>query len=170
MTPRTPAQQAAELAFVEKALAMVRAQLYPKTTESVWARERRDLIMAVSEPAAFLHRDGLNGTAPLYLEILATVLREITSEGHLAPRSRYRPMYLRTCLQRHMRIKGEQYRDAAKALADRTAGKVAAGLLKKLRMVPGDPAADRLTEALVTARALIDGPKPRTRGNADARG
>ena len=167
----TAAQQAAELAFLEKALAMVRAQLYPGVTESVFARERRELIMAVSEPAAFLHQDGLTGTAAMYLEILAKVLREIAAQGRVSPRDRYRPMYLRQCLQRHMRIKGEQYRDAAKTLADRNAGKLAAALVKKLRVAAGDPAADRLTEALVAARALIHGPAVRTtRRNADETG
>ncbi len=156
--PQTPEQQAAERAFLERAMAMVRAQLYPGVSDSVFAREWQDLLMAVSEPAAFLHRDGLHGTAAMYLAILRTVLAAIVAEGKVG-QSRYRPMYLRQCLQMHMRIKGEQYRDAAKALADRTAGKVAADLLNKLRVIPGDPAAERLTDALVVARGLLTPPR-----------
>lgn len=155
----TTAQNQAQRAFIERAMAMVQESIYPGVTDGVFAREWQDLVMAVSEPAAFLRERGLYGTAPMYLEIIRTVLDGIVEHGEVG-QSRSRPMYLRRCLQTHLRINSERYLDAAKALQTTTAGDAAARILRRLQPVAGDPAADRLTEALVAARGLIQ-PPPR---------
>jgi len=148
------AERTAERVFVEKAMRMVRVALYPGVSDSVFAREWPDLLLAISEPPAFLHERGLRLPGGRYLAILKLVVDGIVKEGSLG-RSRSRPMYLRKCVQEHMRARQEAYLDAAKGMQARPAGAVAASLVRKLRIAAEDPEAARLTEALVLARGLI---------------
>jgi hypothetical protein len=94
------------------------------------------------------------------LSILREVIAGIVSDGSLG-KSRYRPMYLRKCLQEHMRFQGEKYLNEAKGLQSRPAGAVAANVIRRLRVTAADPEAARLTDALVAARDLIAASKPR---------
>lgn len=151
---RDDGQGAAERAFVEKAMTMIRQTLYPHISDAQFAREWRDLLLAVSEPAQYLHSRGLKLPGSRYMAILREVLQDILRGGK--PRSRSLPIYLRQCVQEHMRIKGERYLEEAKDLdAGRPAGAEATRILRGLKPVPGDPDADRLTAALVAARGLI---------------
>jgi hypothetical protein len=147
-------EKSAERAFVERAMVLVKETIYPGVSESVLAREWQDLLIAISEPAAYLHSRGAKLPGSRYLAILRVVITGIVSDGS-AQRSRYRPMYLRKCLQEHMRFQGEIYLSEAKGMESRPAGAVAANVIRKLRLTAVDPEAARLTDALVTARDLI---------------
>jgi hypothetical protein len=151
---KAPEERTAERVFVEKAMAMVRGALYPGVTDSVFAREWEDIVLAISEPPAYLHERGLRLPGGRYLAILKEVIDGIRKEGALG-RSRSRPMYLRKCVQDHMRIRGERYIEEAKGLQSRAAGPIAEALIRKMRVTPGNPEAEKLTEALVAARGLI---------------
>lgn len=154
----TDEQAQAERAFVEKAMAMIRERLYPCVSDAAFAREWPDLLLAISEPAAYLHTRGRKLPGSRYLAILREVIAGI--RGHGKPAARCLPIYLRKCLQDHMRMQGERYLEEAKDMEARPAGAVAARIASGLRAVAGDPEAARLTDALVAARSLLAPPKP----------
>lgn len=154
---REAGQAAAERAFVEKAMTMIRTALYPQVSDSVFAREWRDLLLAVSEPANYLHARGLKLPGKRYLAILSEVIQGIRKHG--ARSIHNLPIYLRKCVQDHMKMQGERYIEEAKDLELRPAGDVAAKITRGLKVVPGDPEAARLTDALVAARDLILAPR-----------
>jgi len=156
------AEKTAERVFIERAMSLVRDRLYPGVTDSAFMREWGDLLLAVSEPAAYLHSRGAKLPGRRYLAILWGVIDGIVRDGTAAT-SRYRPMYLRACIQRHMQIQGERYLDEAKGLEARPAGAVAAAIVRKMRVAPSDPQAELLTAALVAARGLLEASRPARR-------
>lgn len=153
------AREQAQARFTQQAMDLVRAQLYAGVSESVLRREWPDLLMAISEPAAFLHRRGLAGTGAMYLGAIREVLAGIVKAGKVG-QSRYRPMYLRKCLQDHMHHHQERYLDAAKALETKSAGSVAAAILKGLPAPAPAAGARYLTAVLMEARKLTALPSP----------
>jgi hypothetical protein len=136
---------------------MIRGTLYPRISDGAFAREWPDLVLAVSEPAAYLHARGLKLPGSRYLAILREVIRGIQAHGQPNPRNL--PIYLRKCLQDHMRMQGERYLEEAKDLEARPTGAIADRITRGLRVVTGDPEAERLTAALVAARTLITAPR-----------
>lgn len=155
---KTPDEKSAEQVFLDRAMKIVRDALYPGVSDSVFAREWPDLLLAVSEPPAYLHERGLRLPGSRYLAILQLVIAGIVAEGNLG-RSRSKPMYLRKCMQGHLRAKGEAYLNEAKGIQTRLAGSVAVALVRKMRVAAVDPEAEHMTQVLVAARNLIMAPR-----------
>lgn len=151
---RAPQQVAAERAWLERAMARVREVLYPGASDSVFEREWPDLLRAVAEPARWMRARSRALPGARYSAILDEVLAGVKTHGDFA-RSRNRPRYLITCMQRHMEARGEEYLNEAKTAE---AGRVAKSILRGLRPVAADPDAERLTALLDEARKLAAPP------------
>lgn len=145
----------AERAFVEKAMQLVRTKLYPQISDSAFRREWQDLLLAVSEPAAYMKERGLSGTAGLYLKILRRVLEDLLEKSERVLHAHNRPQILRAWIQKELRFRGDTYLDETKAAASRATGAIAAQILKGVQPVAARDQSAALTDTLVAARGLI---------------
>src|SRR4051812_32331327 len=78
MSRATPETANAQRVFVERAMATIRQRLYPHVSDSVFEREWRDLLFAISEPANYFKMRGWNGSGGLYLRILRKAIDDLT--------------------------------------------------------------------------------------------
>ncbi len=138
-------------------MAVIRARLYPKVTDAVFEREWRDLVMAISEPAAYFHLRGWNGSAGVYMTILGKALDALAQRGNVLS-SRNRPTMLRAWLQTHLRNHGDTYLEEVKAADLKVVASVASAILRNLKPVAANHEARTLTETLVAARGLLAPP------------
>jgi len=159
MSRPTPETATAQRAFVDRAMALIRAKLYPGVRDSVFVREWRDLLLAVSEPANYFKMRGWNGSGGIYLRILRKAVDDLAAKGDPL-KSRNKPQILRAWLQTHLRFKGDIYLEEVKSADSKVIGAATAAILKGLRPVSDDHGAQQLTETLIAARALL-APSPR---------
>ena len=162
MSRPTPETAGAERLFVEKAMATIRTRLYPGVSDAVFEREWRDLLLAISEPAAYFHIRGWNGSGGIYLKILRKALDDLTTRGD-SLKSRNKPQILRAWLQTHLRFKGDTYLDEVKAADGKVVASAAASIMKGIQPVANDHGAQSLTETLIAARGLLTPPPRKSR-------
>ncbi len=162
MSRPTPETAGAQRAFVDRAMVTIRARLYPGVTDAVFCREWSDLLLAVSEPAAYFHLRGWSGSGSLYLRIIRKALDDLTTRGD-SVNSHNKPQILRAWLQTHLRFKGDTYLDELKAADGKVVASVTAAILKGLQPVANDHSAATLTETLIAARTLLAPPPRRSR-------
>lgn len=162
MIRRTPESAGAERAFVDKAMALIRLKLYPSIKYTVFEREYRDLLLAVSEPAAYFKLRGWNGSAGLYLKILSAVLDALLEKSVGILKSRNRATVLRHWLQKELKFRGDTYLEDVKAAETKATAAIASAVLKGLKVAAPDQEARVVTETLVAARNLL-APPPRAK-------
>jgi len=98
--------------LTERFLRSLKKQFYANA-EKQFYQEQRLLMMAITEPARYLHQRGVGMPSARYKEILTTIIRTINAKGQLATINSP-GRYLLTCVQTHMVHHGEEYYDAGK--------------------------------------------------------
>jgi hypothetical protein len=93
--------------FVEEMLRWIRREFFPGLDKRFF-QERPMLIRAVTFPAHWMNKRGVQAPAPVYRRILGVVIQTIKSHGNQV-KFRSFSLYLFKAVQQHMNHHGEQY-------------------------------------------------------------